>query len=47
MRNARYQVADRTLTPAGIAGHYNNFYEFTPKGTQNLRNREIKRRNTD
>ncbi|HEU5247063.1 MAG TPA: molybdopterin-dependent oxidoreductase [Candidatus Udaeobacter sp.] len=29
MRNARYQVADRTLTPANIAGRYNNFYEFT------------------
>jgi sulfoxide reductase catalytic subunit YedY len=29
MRNARYQVEDRTLTPAGIAGRYNNFYEFT------------------
>jgi methionine sulfoxide reductase catalytic subunit len=28
-RNVKYQVADRTLTPAGVAGHYNNFYEFT------------------
>ncbi|HLC13268.1 MAG TPA: hypothetical protein VJK31_08415, partial [Chthoniobacterales bacterium] len=29
MRNSKYQVEDRTLTPAGIAGRYNNFYEFT------------------
>src|SRR5207302_1436611 len=28
-RNARFQIEDRTLTPAGIAGRYNNFYEFT------------------
>ena len=28
-RNGKYQAADRTLTPAGIAGRYNNFYEFT------------------
>src|SRR5438445_2235358 len=28
-RNARFQIDDRTLTPAGIAGRYNNFYEFT------------------
>jgi sulfoxide reductase catalytic subunit YedY len=28
-RNAKYQVEDRTLTPANIAGRYNNFYEFT------------------
>jgi sulfoxide reductase catalytic subunit YedY len=28
-RNTRYQVDDRTLTPANIAGRYNNFYEFT------------------
>src|SRR5439155_26450787 len=28
-RNARYQVDDGILTPAGIAGRYNNFYEFT------------------
>src|SRR5438128_5387579 len=27
--NARFQIDDRTLTPAGIAGRYNNFYEFT------------------
>jgi len=29
LRNARFQIEDRTLTPAGIAGRYNNFYEFT------------------
>src|SRR5207245_5897566 len=29
MRSSRYQVDDRTLTPANIAGRYNNFYEFT------------------
>jgi sulfoxide reductase catalytic subunit YedY len=29
MRSSRYQVEDRTLTSAGIAGRYNNFYEFT------------------
>lgn len=28
-RNDRYQAIDRTLTPAAIAGRYNNFYEFT------------------
>src|SRR5438132_5762811 len=28
-RNAKYHVDDRNLTPAGIAGRYNNFYEFT------------------
>jgi hypothetical protein len=28
-RNDKYQAADRTLTPAAIAGRYNNFYEFT------------------
>src|ERR1700746_2017796 len=28
-RNARYQVDDRTLTPANIASRYNNFSEFT------------------
>src|SRR5947209_10859426 len=28
-RNARFQIDDRNLTPAGIAGRYNNFYEFT------------------
>jgi sulfoxide reductase catalytic subunit YedY len=28
-RNGKYQAPDRTLTPAGIAGRYNNFYEFT------------------
>lgn len=27
--NGKYQAPDRTLTPAGIAGRYNNFYEFT------------------
>jgi len=29
MRSSRYHVDDRTLTPANIAGRYNNFYEFT------------------
>lgn len=28
-RNDKYQVTDRVLTPAGVAGRYNNFYEFT------------------
>src|SRR5437763_12540384 len=28
-RNARFQIEDRMVTPAGIAGRYNNFYEFT------------------
>ena len=28
-RNTKYQVSDRMQTPAGIAGRYNNFYEFT------------------
>src|SRR5437016_12019744 len=28
-RSLKYQVEDRTMTPAGIAGRYNNFYEFT------------------
>src|SRR5438128_10350716 len=28
-RNVKFQIDDRTLTPAGIAGRYNNFYEFT------------------
>jgi sulfoxide reductase catalytic subunit YedY len=28
-RNDKYQAGDRTLTPAAIAGRYNNFYEFT------------------
>src|SRR5438477_10930259 len=27
-RNARCQIEDRTLTPAGIAVLYSNFYEF-------------------
>jgi methionine sulfoxide reductase catalytic subunit len=27
--NNRYQAEDRTLTPAAVAGRYNNFYEFT------------------
>jgi methionine sulfoxide reductase catalytic subunit len=27
--NGKYQAGDRTLTPAGIPGRYNNFYEFT------------------
>jgi sulfoxide reductase catalytic subunit YedY len=27
--NGKYQVGDRTLTPASIPGRYNNFYEFT------------------
>jgi sulfoxide reductase catalytic subunit YedY len=29
MRSSKYLVEDRTLTPSGISGHYNNFYEFT------------------
>jgi sulfoxide reductase catalytic subunit YedY len=29
MHNGKYQVGDRTLTPSGIPGRYNNFYEFT------------------
>src|SRR5713101_3104952 len=29
MRSSKYQVDDRTLTPAEVAGRYNNFYEFT------------------
>ena len=28
-RNSKYQAPDRMLTPAGIAGRYDNFYEFT------------------
>jgi len=28
-RNGKYNAGDRTLTPAGVAGRYNNFYEFT------------------
>src|SRR5260221_3106886 len=28
-RTSKYQVGDRTLTPANVAGRYNNFYEFT------------------
>lgn len=28
-RNDKYVAGDRTLTPAAVAGHYNNFYEFT------------------
>src|SRR6267378_2389655 len=28
-RTSKYQVEDRTLTPANVAGRYNNFYEFT------------------
>jgi methionine sulfoxide reductase catalytic subunit len=27
--NDKYQAGDRTLTPAAVAGRYNNFYEFT------------------
>ena len=29
LRNGRFQVEDRALTPSRIAGRYNNFYEFT------------------
>ena len=29
LRNGRYRVEDRTLTPSSISGRYNNFYEFT------------------
>src|SRR5258708_37318793 len=28
-RNDKYKAGDRKLTPATVAGHYNNFYEFT------------------
>jgi sulfoxide reductase catalytic subunit YedY len=28
-RDDKYQAGDRTLTPAVVAGRYNNFYEFT------------------
>src|SRR5438552_13808132 len=28
-RNVKFQIDDRILTPANIAGRYNNFYEFT------------------